>query len=232
MAELDDDTDLQAAELALGLLTGEERATALRRTIAEPAFADAVEAWRLRMAPLLDGIAPVTAPAGAWSGIERLIDGASVLRAKLARWRAATLVSSAIAAGLATLLVLRPVPAPPPAPAQVPQAQPMLAQMVRTDGEPILTAQYDPATGELRVRTDNMPNGERVPELWAIGSDGVPHSMGIVRLNGASARTADPAVRAMLAEGMTIAVTMEPQSPRPHAAPSGDIVGKTKLMTV
>lgn len=232
MAELDDETDLQAAELALGLLTGEDRATALRRTVAEPAFADAVEAWQLRMAPLLDGIAPVTAPAGAWGGIERLIDGAAVLRTKLARWRAATWVSSAVAAGLAAVLVLRPVPVPPPAPAPLPQAQPMLAQMVDATGNPLLTAQYDPASGELRVRTTNMPNGERVPELWAIGSDGVPHSMGIVRLNGASAHTAAPAVRAMLADGMTIAVTMEPQSPRPHATPTGDVVAKTKLMTV
>lgn len=228
MAELDDDTDLQAAELALGLLTGEDRAAALRRTVAEPAFADAVEAWRLRMAPLLDGIAPVAAPAGAWGGIERLVDGASLLRAKLARWRAATWVSSAIAAGLAALLVLRPVPAPAPAP----PAQAMLAQMVDADGNPLLTAQYDPVSGELRVRTTNMPEGAHVPELWAIGSDGVPHSLGIVRLNGASAHTAAPAIRALLSDGMTIAVTMEPQSPRPHATPSGDVVAKTKLMTV
>lgn len=232
MADLDDETDLQAAELALGLLTGEDRTAALRRTVAEPAFADAVEAWRLRMAPLLDGIAPVAAPAGAWSGIERLIDGASVLRARLARWRAATWVSSAVAAGLATLLVLRPVPVQPPAPVPTPQVQPMLAQMVDPEGNPLLTAQYDPASGELRVRTTNMPQGAQVPELWAIGSDGVPRSMGIVRLNGASAHTAAPDVRAMLSDGMTIAVTMEPQSPQPHAAPSGDVVAKTKLMTV
>ncbi|MBM3927188.1 MAG: hypothetical protein FJ335_01820 [Sphingomonadales bacterium] len=232
MAELDDETDLQAAELALGLLTGEDRAAALRRTVAEPAFADAVEAWRLRMAPLLDGIAPVAAPSGAWNGIERLIDGAAVLRARLARWRAAAAVSSAIAAGLAALLVLRPVPAPPPAPVSVPQAEPMLAQMVDADGNPLLTAQYDPVSGELRVRTTNMPEGERVPELWAIGSDGVPHSMGVVRLNGASAHTAAPAIRAMLADGMTIAVTMEPQTPRGHSGPTGDVVAKTKLMTV
>ncbi|MFD1788200.1 anti-sigma factor domain-containing protein [Sphingomonas floccifaciens] len=232
MAEPEDDTDLQAAELALGLLTGEDRAAALRRTVAEPAFADAVEAWRLRMAPLLDGIAPVSAPTGAWSGIERLIDGAAVLRAKLGRWRLATAMSSAVAAGLAALLVLRPVPAPPPAPVPVAQPQPMAAQMLDATGEPILTAQYDAATGQLRVRTANMPVGAEVPELWAIGSDGVPHSMGIVTLNGASEHTAAPAVRRMLADGMTIAVTMEPQSATPHAAPSGTIVGKTKLMAV
>ncbi len=232
MAELDDETDLQAAELALGLLTGEERASALRRTVAEPDFADAVEAWRLRMAPLLDGIAPVAAPTGAWSGIERLIDGAQALKAKLLRWRIATGVSTAAAAGLAALLVLRPVPVAPPVVVAPPQAQPMLAQLVDADGTPILSAQYDAATGRMRVRTAHMPAGDRVPELWAIGADGVPHSLGIMRLNGTSEHTAAAPIRAMLSDGMTIAVTMEPQSATPHAAPSGDVVAKTKLMSV
>ena len=35
--------DVAAAELALGLLDGEERAAALRRVLAEPAFAAEVE---------------------------------------------------------------------------------------------------------------------------------------------------------------------------------------------
>ena len=38
--------DVAAAELALGLLDGEERAAALRRMLAEPGFAREVERWR------------------------------------------------------------------------------------------------------------------------------------------------------------------------------------------
>ena len=42
------DPDMAAAELALGVLEGEERATALRRVLSEPAFAAEVERWRAR----------------------------------------------------------------------------------------------------------------------------------------------------------------------------------------
>lgn len=232
MPELDDDADLQAAELALGLLTGEDRAAALRRTVAEPGFADAVEGWRLRLAPLLDGIAPIAAPGGLWTGIERLVDGAAAVRGTIARWRTATSVSTAVAAGLAALLILRPVPTPPPPAPPAPQPVPLLAQVAGSGGNPIVTAQYDAASGRLRVRTAHLPAGTRVPELWAIGSDGVPHSLGLVRLNGASDYEAAPAMRAVLADGVTIAVTLEPQSPAPHAAPTGDILGTTKLTAV
>ena len=56
------DPDVAAAELALGLLEGDERAAALRRMLAEPAFARDVERWRERFGALFAGIAAV-APA-------------------------------------------------------------------------------------------------------------------------------------------------------------------------
>ena len=45
--------DLLAAELALGLLDGTERAEALRLCLSDPAFARAVDAWSIRLSPLL-----------------------------------------------------------------------------------------------------------------------------------------------------------------------------------
>lgn len=227
----DDDADLLAAELALGLLSGEDRAAALRRSVAEPDFAAAVEDWRLRLAPLLDGIAPANAPAGSWAGIERLIDQPAGARAAtLTRWRIATFASGALAAGLAAVLLLQPPPpAPPPPP---PQAVPLLAQVADAGGQPIVTAQYDAATGRLRVRTTHLPSGERVPELWVIVGDAAPRSLGLVRLNGSSDYLAAEDLRRLLADGVTIAVTLEPHSDTPHAAPSGDVLGTTRLTAV
>ena len=46
--------DVTAAELALGVLDGPERAAALRRMLAEPAFAAEVDVWRNHFAALLD----------------------------------------------------------------------------------------------------------------------------------------------------------------------------------
>ena len=61
--------DLLAAELALGLLDGTERAEALRLCLSDPAFARAVDAWSIRLSPLLDSVPPVVAPERAWHAV-------------------------------------------------------------------------------------------------------------------------------------------------------------------
>ncbi|MBN8841445.1 MAG: hypothetical protein J0I25_14735, partial [Sphingomonadales bacterium] len=58
----DSGPDMLAAELALGLLDGEERAAALRRMLVDPAFAREVEDWRHRLAGLFDDVVEVAAP--------------------------------------------------------------------------------------------------------------------------------------------------------------------------
>lgn len=218
-----------AGELALGVLSGEERATALRRVVAEPAFAAEVDDWRMRLAPLMDGIAEVPAPAAVWPGIERAIAEPTVVRAT--RWRAAALTASAIAACLLVALVM-PKPAAPPTIVRVAPESLLLAQVSGSAGAPLVTAHYDAATGRIRVRTSNLPAGERVPELWVIGSDATPRSLGIVRLNGNSDYALSTPLKTALTDGVTIAITLEPHSASPHAAPSGDILGTTKLTLV
>ena len=46
--------ELIAAEYALGVLAGTERAAAERRIERDPTFANLVEAWEQRLAPLAD----------------------------------------------------------------------------------------------------------------------------------------------------------------------------------
>ena len=227
-----DDRETQAGELALGVLTGEERAAALRRVVAEPAFAAEVDAWRLRLAPLMEGIAEVPAPEGAWSSIERAIGNAA--QVAVGRWRAIALGTSALAAGLAGVLVFQPTPAPRVIvqEARLPPTRPMLAQLDTEGGLTLVTAQYDAMSGRMRVRTTTMPNGELVPELWVIVGDQPPMSMGFVPINGASNYMPPEAVRRAMADGVTIAVTMEPKSATPHAAPSSAALGTAKLLAV
>ncbi|MGJ3628226.1 hypothetical protein AB5I41_17070 [Sphingomonas sp. MMS24-JH45] len=50
--EADTPIDMAAAELALGVLDGDERAAALRRVLAEPDFAREVARWRDYLAAL------------------------------------------------------------------------------------------------------------------------------------------------------------------------------------
>ena len=67
--------DTDAAELALGVLDGAERAGALRRMIGEPDFAREVERWRDHFALLFAGVAEVRAPDGLFEKIEARIGG-------------------------------------------------------------------------------------------------------------------------------------------------------------
>ncbi|RMC33261.1 hypothetical protein [Paracoccus alkanivorans] len=65
--------DALAAELALGLLEGEEAQAAVARLSDDPAFAQSVRDWQERLAGMTEGLTPVMAPARAWQGIrERL----------------------------------------------------------------------------------------------------------------------------------------------------------------
>ena len=68
---------MTAAELALGLLEGDERAAALRRVLADPAFAREVEDWRNRMAGLFDDYREVAAPDSVAGATRRAGDDAS-----------------------------------------------------------------------------------------------------------------------------------------------------------
>ena len=69
--------DALAAEHALGVLTARERAAAELRMAREPDFAAKVEAWRERLAPLAEGVAPVIFFSATAAAISLLISAPS-----------------------------------------------------------------------------------------------------------------------------------------------------------
>jgi anti-sigma-K factor RskA len=215
-----------AAELALGLLEGEELAAARRRQLADPAFAVTVERWTLDFAPLALGGAEHPAPAGLWDRIEARLpaarEGAAVVA--LRRWRALAVATSAAAAILLAILLLRPVPTP----VVLPQQAVVMAQITGTEGA-AFAARYDADQGMLHVRTEAMPASPRAPELWVIPAGGKPVSLGLVATRGGRDMAVAPAHRALLAEGATLAVTLEDAATAPHAAPSGTPVAAGKI---
>ena len=58
-----------AAELALGVLEGDERAEAMRHSLSNPAFAAMVRTWQDRLDPLGEGFAEAPPP-NLWPAIE------------------------------------------------------------------------------------------------------------------------------------------------------------------
>ncbi|WP_010542751.1 anti-sigma factor [Sphingomonas elodea] len=221
-----------AAELALGLLDGAELAAARRRQLADPGFAAEVERWALDLGPLALGAVDVPAPTGLWQRIDaRLPAGDPGVVVTLRRWRATAIAASAAAAVLLAILLLRPVPIPvvlPPEPGVTAPQPVAIAQITGTEGAAFV-ARYDAGQGMLHVRTDSMPASRRAPELWVIPAGGKPVSLGLVAVRGGRDMAVAPANRALMAEGATLAVTMEDAATAPHAGPSGPPVAAGKI---
>lgn len=235
------DRELLAAELALGVLEGEARAQAERRLLHDPGFAEQVEAWRERLAAIALESGDVEPPAMLWDRVSAAVgdlasdDQVTLLRRRLNRWRAGAVGAAMLAAALAALLVLPPAslrsPAPPDAPVIV--TAPAVVAQLRGEGDgPVVAARYDPGTARLRLIATDMGKSELVPELWVIPADGIPRSLGLIQPVGATELTIAQGHRAMMADGATLAVTMEPRAGAPHAAPGSPPVVSGKIFGI
>ena len=227
--------DLMAAELALGLLDGDERAVALRRMLAEPGFAREVEAWRVHFAQLFDLWPGVEAPEDLVERIDSSLGGpGAVRRASRFPWPILAIASSALAACLLVVVAIRPAPQPAPVvftQAPVERTGPVLVAALVDDDKTQIAAIFDPAKGAMRVASAPATPANRVAELWVIGADGVPHSLGVIARR-ANAMTVDPVNRARLAAGAVLAISVEPLGGSPTGLPTGPVVAKGALASV
>lgn len=229
-AQPSDRNDL-AAELALGLLEGEERAHALRLVLAEPDFAHRVEQWSLRLAPLLAGIPEQAPPSHVWKAVYARIGAAAptaVIR-QLRRWQAGAVAAAAIAACLGIVLVTRPPVTPPSEPVVVSQLA--LSQLARANGGDPLAVSYDSRAGTLRLGRSSLATGTKSPELWVIPADGVPRSLGLIRSEGQIVPVRED-LRPFLKEGSILAITLEDAATAPHTAPTATPILTGKISTI
>lgn len=238
-----EERDALAAELALGVLEGDDLAKALRLQLSDPSFAALVDDWRVRLAPMFDEVADVAPPDTLWSGISsRLPDRVTEVRPldsdrsvvrQLQFWRTGALASGAVAGSLAFMLFTRvPQPAAPvPQVAEVQQPA-VIAQLTGAEEGPLLAASYNPGRAQLRIRAVGIESGPLVPELWIIPADGTPRSLGFIQRDGTSTVTISVAHRTLLHDGAVLAVTMEKPSPQPHKAPGSAPVAVGKISTI
>lgn len=222
-----------AAELALGVLDGPERAQAERRLLADPAFAAEVESWRLRLARLADEAAPRAAPAHVWTAIARRLEtGGGVvelkLRRALAAWRGAAGVAVAVAAGLAVVLAW-PRPAATPTPV-APGPAPLEAASLSgaAGGSVVFVAVLDPGRRELVLTPASISRtAGRDPQLWVIPAGGKPVSLGLAAFGRPVRIPVDAALGASARR--TLAVSLEPAGGSPTGQPTGPVVATGEL---
>ena len=223
--------DVAAAELALGVLDGEERAAALRRLVAEPDFAREVEQWRDHFALLFAGVMEAPAPDGLFKRVERQIGTSGVVGMPAKRpnsmWKPAALAAS-VAALAMTAVAFRPVEAPPVAVA----ATPMIAAMALADKSGSQPALYDADSGMVKMPGPMpIPDG-RSAQLWAIEGDKAPKPLGIFRQTGPGMYQAEAKMGTAIAAGTTLAISIEPIGGSPTGAPTGPVIASGMLTKV
>ena len=221
--------DTTAAELALGVLDGDDRAGALRRLIAEPAFAREVEQWRDHFGMLFAGVSERVAPKGVFPRVEAKIGGAREVAAVRPSnlWKPAAMAAS-IAALAMTAVAFRPAPVVPVAVATAP----MIAAMASADSNGSQPALYDADAGTVKMPGAlSIPAG-RSAQLWAIDGDKPPIPLGVFRETAPGLYVAEAKMGAVIAPGTKLAITIEPLGGSPTGKPTGAVIASGLLTRV
>lgn len=215
--------EMLAAELALGVLSGAERAAALARVAREPSFARRVKAWEMRLAPWAGEIDEVAPPPHVWNAIASALPAEPQhisLWQSLWFWRGLTFATGTLAAAcIGALIYLGTL-----------SSQPPLVASIDGGGRHHFVATLDTRRATIAVSPAAFAtDATRVPELWLIPPDGKPRSVGLLRADQTVTLTL-PADLAVLAKSnATLAVSLEPPGGSPTGQPTGPVIGAGKL---
>lgn len=213
-----------AGEYVLGTLDARS-AAAMRAALETDAGLRAeVEAWERRLAPLADTVAPAEPPDDLLPRIEAALDARAAAPARvvpLARAPRASLVwkvwaggATALAAGLAAFLVLRPAPEEPR----------YVAVLQQDRAAPAWVVEASPSRGIVLAGAVNpRPVQEgRVMQLWGLAPGATaPVSLGIVPPDGRL--EVDPRVLRPQ-DGMLVEISLEPPGGSPTGRPTGPVL--------
>jgi anti-sigma-K factor RskA len=217
------DDDLLAAEYALGVLAGTERAAAEQRVAREPAFAGLVTDWEQRLAPWAAEIAEVAPPPQLWDRIAGALPAqtqAGGLWQSIAFWRGLSFAAGALAAAcLAALIYLGPFT----------RQQPLVAA-IEGGGHRHFVATIDTRRGTVAVVPAAFSaDATRVPELWLVPPDGKPRAVGLLRADQTMTLTLPPELAALAKDDAVLAVSLEPPGGSTTGLPTGPVIATGKL---
>ncbi len=205
-ARADDEDDALAAELALGVLEGEERAAAQTRSTRDPAFAARVAAWEARLSPLADQIAPVPAP-NLMPAIEARLfaQDRRERRFRIGALIGAGFVIAAVVLLAVAFLWMTPAPA-------------ISVHMQTADAATAYDATFDGFNLTV-VRSAGQPApAGKVHELWIIAPGKAPVSLGLLQDRPLVVGYPTPPA------GWVLAVSVEPAGGAPAGKPTGPVV--------
>ncbi|MGJ8621566.1 MAG: anti-sigma factor [Yoonia sp.] len=227
MTDAQEPDDLLAAEYAIGLLQGDERAATRQRATSDPAFAQRVIAWEARLSQMAD-LDPVAPPAAAKKAvINRLFpeDAPVSIWRRLGLWQA--IAGAAFAAfALLAVIVLQPDP-------QQGRIGPLYtAEIASEAGDFRVVAVVDKTRNEvILTRTAGAAPAGRILQVWAHGPDEPAESVGLWP-QGESVRLPLPPRIAAVRGTLTLGVSEEPPGGSPTGSPSGRVFGTVDIPDV
>lgn len=231
-ASLSDDDELLAAELAFGLIDGPERQAAEARIADDPALAAAHARWQDHAAAVFADPGEAPRPS-VWNAIVARLPANDVApvasRAALRWWQAGTLAASAAAVVLGLVAVQKPATVVREVRVASAPAAPMVAVLSGKQG--VATVSFDPVTRRMTAAMHGVDIGDHAPELWVIPADGRPRPMGVVHAAAPSWGPVPDAAAAAMAEGVTIAVSVEPVGGSPTGLPTGPVILTGKMQS-
>lgn len=233
----DDAPMTMAAEFALGLLEGEERAAAMRRVLAEPGFAAEVERWRDHFGVMFAAWPEATAPADGAARIEAALIAKPVVANDndgSALWKGIAGATSLAAAVLVGVLVLRPAPTPPaPQIVRVSTGPTLVAAIAPTGKGAPIVAVYDASQSALRIAAADLADKRHSAELWVIpAGEKIPHSLGVLRSGSITQVALRQGNRQRVSAGATLAITIEAPGGSPTGLPQGPVIAAGPLTTI
>lgn len=108
-----------------------------------------------------------------------------------------------------------------------------VAQVSQADGAPLLSVIYEGQDGKLTARIAEIADQNLVPELWVIGPDGKPRSLGQGTGGSVFVVEITDQMRKDIAAGSVIAISLEKPAPVPSAQPTVErILGAAQLAPV
>jgi anti-sigma-K factor RskA len=215
--------ELLAAEYALGVFDGADRALVEQRIVRDRGFAHLVAAWEQRLAPWAAEIPEMLPAPHIWDRIAGALPPQpprSGLWQNLAFWRGFSFAAGAFAATCIAALVYF---------GTFTQTEPLVAT-IEGGGQRHFVATVDLKRGTVAiVPAAFRADATRVPELWLIPPDGRPRPVGLLRADAPVTLTLSGDLAGLAKNNAVLAVSLEPPGGSTTGLPTGPVVGSGKL---
>lgn len=236
--------EVRAAEYALGLLVGAERAAFEAELRRDPALGRAVSDWQARFASMADDEVEAVAPPARIEAavLDRLFAHPAPAPQRwwdrVAVWRGVSAVTGAVAAVAVAVAVLPDVTPPGPVVDKpdegIPPGTILMTHLLPVEGSGLGLAVTREPDGALQVRrVAGGPTPGRAQQVWLVLDQDTPAiSLGLLGEDPLTTLVPDPEIAARFGAGASVAISDEPEGGSPTGQPTGAILALGTLVAL